>query len=38
MKVAPFFEIYNFAFMTKINFQVDFELQIKINNNSKPNF
>ena len=38
MKVAPFFEIYNFASKTKIKFQVDFELQIKINNNLKPNF
>jgi len=27
MKVVPFFKIYNFAFMTKVKFQIDFELQ-----------
>ena len=26
MKVVPFFKIYNFAFMTKVKFQIDFEL------------
>ena len=36
MKVVPFFKIYNFAFMTKVKFQIDFELQNKININSKP--
>ena len=29
MKVVPFFKIYNFAFMTKVKFQIDFELQNK---------
>ena len=29
MKVVPFFKIYNFAFMTKVQFQIDFELQKK---------
>ena len=36
MKVVPFFKIYNFAFMTKVQFQIDFELQNKIDINSKP--
>ena len=27
IKVVPFFKIYNFAFMTKVKFQIDFELQ-----------
>jgi len=36
MKVIPFFKIYNFTFMTKVQFQIDFELQNKININSKP--
>ena len=26
MKVVPFFKIYNFAFMTKVKFLLDFEL------------
>ena len=30
------FIIYNFSFMTKVKFQIDFELQNKININSKP--
>ena len=38
MKVVPFLKIYNFAFMTKVKFQIDFELLIKININSKPCF
>jgi len=29
MKVVPFFKIYNFAFMTTVQFQIDFELQNK---------
>jgi len=29
MKVVPFFKIYNFAFMNKVKFQIDFELQNK---------
>ena len=36
MKVVPFFKIYNFAFMIKVQFEIDFELQNKININSKP--
>ena len=38
MKVVPFFKIYNFAFMTKVQFQIDFELHNKIDINSKPFF
>ena len=38
MKVAQKFILYNFAFMTKVKFQIDFELEIKININSKPYF
>jgi len=29
MKVVLFFKIYNFAFMTTVQFQIDFELQNK---------
>ena len=36
IKVIPFFKIYNFAFMTKVQFQIYFELQNKININSNP--
>jgi len=36
MKVVPFFKIYHFALMTKVKFQIYFELQNKININSKP--
>ena len=36
IKVAQKFILYNFSFMTKVKFQIDFELQNKININSKP--
>ena len=29
MKVVPIFKIYSFAFVTKVQFQIDFELQNK---------
>ena len=36
IKVAQKFILYNFAFMTKVKFQIDFDYQIKLNINSKP--